>query len=900
MLSIVWSGGGNDSLWKNPLNWSGGQLPTAADDVSIPVANLTVTLDTISPTVHSLTSAAGLNITSGSLTVNAPSTIDGELSMNSGTSLVAAGAGASLAANGTTTADAANLSALDGGKLSLPKLTSYAGSDYHGATLQASGSGSVLDLSHVITFSGGYYEVVVQANSGGRVTLGGISTITSGGTSFTANGTDSTIDLSGLTELAHSTMSVSGGGRILGNSGLLSLDYVDLALDGPTSALPTAQLTSFGNGTISVNGAALDLGNLATASGISVNLSGGVTQSLPKLTSYAGASNRSDFLLASGTESVLDLSHMIAFSGSNYGIAVLASSGGRVKLGGISTITSGVTSFTANGTDSTIDLSGLTELAHSTMSVSGGGQILGNSGLLSLDYVDLALDGPTSALPTAQLTSFSNGRISVNGAALDLGNLATTSGISVNVSGGVTQSLPKLTSYVGVSNRSDSLQASGTESVLDLSHMIAFSGSNYGIVVLANSGGRVKLGGISTITSGGTSFTANGSGAYAATTVVPIVAVVPAGKVFKKWAGDSGALANPAAASTNATMPAANITVTAVFNHPPVAVDDAYATNENTTLNVPAPGVLVNDIDVDGDTLTAIQVTTPAHGALTLNANGSLTYVPTRHYHGADSFTYKANDGSADSNTATVILTVNAAPVVESIVSTAFTGTVTVAANWVNFSNLDTDDTNCNDWRSFAVKYDAYLVLCYGEILCPICPVPITDAWLWLVNKKSKQVFVASLEDGGITDARGYCFGGANVGVTFTTFLPYADLEQLTGASFTTSPAVVFALAGTRDKFSSKAAANILKLDGGATLAVVSPLDNPDQLSGVECVDASEMAFVTASFKKSGAKVKPDPYCLGCATSCDTVYATQAAAVVKATKKYFWWTILGEGIVELN
>jgi VCBS repeat-containing protein len=391
-----------------------------------------------------------------------------------------------------------------------------------------------------------------------------------------------------------------------------------------------------------------------------------------------------------------------------------------------------------------------------------------------------------------------------------------------------------------------------------------------------------------------------GGGAYAATTVVPVIAVVPAGTVFKQWVGNSSALANPAAASTNATMPAANITVTAVFNHPPVAVDDAYVTAENTTLNVPAPGVLINDIDVDGDTLTAIQVTAPAHGTLTLNANGSLTYVPSRNYHGTDSFTYKANDGNSDSNTATVTLTVNAAPVVESIVSTAFTGTVTVVTNWVDFSNLDADDTNCNDWRSFPVKYNAYLVLCYGEILCPICPVPITDAWLWLVNKKSKQVFVASLEDGGITDAQGYCFGGSNVGVTFTTFLPYADLERLTGSSFTTSPAMVFALAGTRDKFSSKAAANILKLDGGATLAAVSAQDNPDPLSGLECEDASELAFVTASFKKSGTKVKPDPYCPECATPCYTVYAAQAAVVAKATKKYFWWHILGEGIVELN
>ena len=50
----------------------------------------------------------------------------------------------------------------------------------------------------------------------------------------------------------------------------------------------------------------------------------------------------------------------------------------------------------------------------------------------------------------------------------------------------------------------------------------------------------------------------------------------------------------------------------------------------------------------------------PSHGTLTLNANGSFTYTPTADYHGADSFTYKANDGAADSNVATVSLTINA------------------------------------------------------------------------------------------------------------------------------------------------------------------------------------------------------------------------------------------------
>ena len=51
-------------------------------------------------------------------------------------------------------------------------------------------------------------------------------------------------------------------------------------------------------------------------------------------------------------------------------------------------------------------------------------------------------------------------------------------------------------------------------------------------------------------------------------------------------------------------------------------------------------------------------VATPAHGTVTLNADGSFTYTPAANYNGADSFTYTANDGTADSNVATVTITV--------------------------------------------------------------------------------------------------------------------------------------------------------------------------------------------------------------------------------------------------
>jgi hypothetical protein len=99
------------------------------------------------------------------------------------------------------------------------------------------------------------------------------------------------------------------------------------------------------------------------------------------------------------------------------------------------------------------------------------------------------------------------------------------------------------------------------------------------------------------------------------------------------------------------------VTVTPV-NDAPVAADDAYATEYGTQLAVVAPGVLGNDSDVEGDPLAAVLVTGPSHGALVLDPDGSFTYTPDPAYSGADSFTYTANDGELDSNTATVSITV--------------------------------------------------------------------------------------------------------------------------------------------------------------------------------------------------------------------------------------------------
>ncbi len=94
-------------------------------------------------------------------------------------------------------------------------------------------------------------------------------------------------------------------------------------------------------------------------------------------------------------------------------------------------------------------------------------------------------------------------------------------------------------------------------------------------------------------------------------------------------------------------------------NEPPVAADDSYATDEDEPLVVAAPGVLGNDTDVDGNSLTAVLVSGPSGGILDLNVDGSFSYTPHLDFYGEDTFAYRAYDGLAYSGNATVIITVN-------------------------------------------------------------------------------------------------------------------------------------------------------------------------------------------------------------------------------------------------
>ncbi|MCP5115156.1 MAG: hypothetical protein GY953_30355, partial [bacterium] len=90
----------------------------------------------------------------------------------------------------------------------------------------------------------------------------------------------------------------------------------------------------------------------------------------------------------------------------------------------------------------------------------------------------------------------------------------------------------------------------------------------------------------------------------------------------------------------------------------PIARDDTFGIAPGATLNSPAPGVLENDTDPDGDAVTTVLVRPPEHGSGQLNPDGSFTYTPDAGFTGVDTFTYQAFDGVFTSQPATVTIVV--------------------------------------------------------------------------------------------------------------------------------------------------------------------------------------------------------------------------------------------------
>jgi hypothetical protein len=233
-------------LWQTAGNWTGGVVPGANDDAIITSGSgSSVTVSAINPTVKTVTcnkafildNNVGFTVTAGA------SSVSGALTLNPGTALAANGSTATFTATGTATIDGASLYAANGGQLTLPS-TSYVGRAGSNSTLQADGTNSVLDLSHITTLTGAsnYSYLYINGQNNGHVKLNGVTSVPAGTIGVYASGASGQVNLSHLSSLHsdasyHSYLWVNTGGSILVGA-LTTLNRADLRADATTWSVP--------------------------------------------------------------------------------------------------------------------------------------------------------------------------------------------------------------------------------------------------------------------------------------------------------------------------------------------------------------------------------------------------------------------------------------------------------------------------------------------------------------------------------------------------------------------------------------------------------------------------------------------------------------------------------------
>ncbi|MEM7124821.1 MAG: LamG-like jellyroll fold domain-containing protein [Chloroflexota bacterium] len=209
-----------------------------------------------------------------------------------------------------------------------------------------------------------------------------------------------------------------------------------------------------------------------------------------------------------------------------------------------------------------------------------------------------------------------------------------------------------------------------------------------------------------TLTFTATASDANGDSLTFSLGDAPAAATIDASTGVLTWATDSavatGVYSATVIVSDGVLTDSQSVEITVIQgNVAPVANGNEYITEEDVAIIESAPGLLGNDSDATGDTLTALLVDSPSSGTLTLNGDGSFTYTPNLYFVGSDSFTYKASDGTLESSVASVSIQVNASNTQLYLPLDETDGDVTAASvvTVTTFSDLSGNDHNasCDD-----------------------------------------------------------------------------------------------------------------------------------------------------------------------------------------------------------
>ena len=186
----------------------------------------------------------------------------------------------------------------------------------------------------------------------------------------------------------------------------------------------------------------------------------------------------------------------------------------------------------------------------------------------------------------------------------------------------------------------------------------------------------------------------------------------------------------------------------------------SYLTVATTTLA--NTDVLANDTDPQGFSLTAVNATNPTHGTLIFSSNGSFVYTPNLGYLGPDRFTYQANDGSNNSNVATVNISVTAVLSIPTNLTATPGGSVVVP---VNLNDPDPAGSGGLIAATIAIDYNPTI---FSVSSRSIALGTLTSGWNLTANvgtgANSGEIGIVMLSNAGITST----IGGSICLITFS------------------------------------------------------------------------------------------------------------------------------------
>jgi gliding motility-associated-like protein len=310
-----------------------------------------------------------------------------------------------------------------------------------------------------------------------------------------------------------------------------------------------------------------------------------------------------------------------------------------------------------------------------------------------------------------------------------------------------------------------------------------------------------------------------------------------------------------------------------------VAVDDGYLGGEDTPLT---NNVRINDYDPQGNTQSSSLVSTPLHGTVTLNVNGTFTYVPGLHYFGPDHFVYRDWDNGSPVafDTATVYITVlrvNAAPViVNEHLSTCSSDSLT--GNILTNGDHDPDSTALtvtaiikapsNGTFTFAGTGEFTYVPNPGYNGPDTVVVSVCDNGIPLPVKCTNDTLFISVHAAALADA------GPSDTICSTNSYPLngSSASNYTSLAWTSSGTGSFSNATVLHPVYMPSASDIL--DGHVTLVLTAHANDP-------CPSASDTMTLTIS-KQAIANAGPDQ------STCEGVPYTFTLASAGNYSSLFW------------